>query len=152
MRLKERCAENVDVVHDMPAKPEMFIHGFIFSEKTLYKQGSKSQPLRSYRLLSVHEKCQRCKPGRTSSPQMKGMHAVTHFVHGFCDEDARTTAVESSIAIPSVTMKQATFSKTRQWLCDTGSHNQCPRDCIGTCEVSRLGHQCLVEIHASGTE
>lgn len=32
MRLNERCVENVDV-HDMPAKPEMFIHGFIFSEK-----------------------------------------------------------------------------------------------------------------------
>ena len=32
MRLSERCAENVDV-HDMPAKPEMLIHGLIFSEK-----------------------------------------------------------------------------------------------------------------------
>jgi hypothetical protein len=56
---------------------------------------------------------------------MKGMHAVTHFVHGFCVEDARVTAVESVIELPSVTKKQATFSKT-------GSYNKCARDCIGT--------------------
>ena len=80
------------------------------------------------------------------------MHAVTHFVHGFCDEDARVTAVESVIELPSVIMKQETFSKTRQWLYDTGSHNKCARDCIGTWEVSLLVHQCLVELHASGTE
>jgi hypothetical protein len=80
------------------------------------------------------------------------MRAVTHFVHGFCDEDARTTAAESVIELPSVTMKQLTFSKRRQWLCETGSHNKCASDCIGTCEVSLLGHQCVVELHTSGTE
>jgi hypothetical protein len=83
---------------------------------------------------------------------MKGMYAVTHFVHGFCDEDARAMAVDSVIELPSVTMKQATFSKTRQWLGDTGSHSKRARYCIRTCEVSLLRRQCLVELHTSGTE
>lgn len=83
---------------------------------------------------------------------MKGMHAVIHFLHGFWDEDARATAVDSAIAIPSVTIKQTTFSKAHQWFCDRSSHKQCARDYIGACEVSPLDHQCLFALHASGTE
>jgi len=120
-----------------------------FQWKTLYKQGSKSKPLRSYRLSSVHEKCQRCKPGRPRSSQMKGMHAVIHSVHGILGWGCTRKGCRQR---HRNTMKQATDSKTHQSLCDRGSHNQCARDYIGTCEVSPLGRQCLFALRASGTD
>jgi hypothetical protein len=43
MRLNERCVENLDV-HDMPAKPVMFIHGLIFSEKHYINRDRNHNP------------------------------------------------------------------------------------------------------------
>ena len=108
-----------------------------FQWKTLYKQGSKSKPLCSYRPSSVQKKCQRCKPGRSSSPQVKGMNAVTNSVHGFWDEDARATA-------PSPWSKRRSARHISG--CAIGAYT------IRTCKVSPLDHQCLVALHASGTE
>lgn len=43
MRLNERCVENVDV-HDMPAKPEMFIHRLILTEKHYTNRNRNHNP------------------------------------------------------------------------------------------------------------
>jgi len=43
MRLSERRAENVDI-HDMPAEPEMLIHGLIFSEKHYTNRDRNQNP------------------------------------------------------------------------------------------------------------
>jgi len=58
-------------VHDMPAKPKMFIQGLIFSEKHYTNRDRNHNPY----VVIAFCLCTRsasCRPGRTSSPHMKG--------------------------------------------------------------------------------